>query len=1745
MKNLTCPRCEQLYSAKFYEHTGQLRHPLLLRCGHTFCIICIQKLKRKDESIKCPTCQTITSIGKGGGLYKTINPDLYTVGRMWMKRMNLEIQSQKISGKPVTKVKRKEGRPTDRTAGEGVGIRCSECQVQAAVCQCIKCEGVMCSPCFDKIHQRSYTLQKHKQVGLIASVYGAADSQRNVRLVRPRSTSRRTCPSHDQCHIEYYCEDDRQTICSRCVIMGDHKGHNVQTMEDKNQSLLAEMEPAVLETKETLWRLEKSEKVLKESMDSVSQPDPGLTSVVRDHFSHLHSMLQAREEQLLDEIKESSHTTTNAFQEMKDHLQSERLNLEEALMDAACAKQGSLHRVVDADITLERLQKAKDLPCVITIQKEAVNNPLKFAFEENMKDLIGQYGKVSVADAGQLFSLTPAAPEAEKPPTEELRSYSVADMDLESASSTTTTDSASLTGSTAAVEDDKNDSGEEAPASAEVMKTQPLSFPPTTPLPVGNYQLVTVTHICTPAHFYVQLASQADSLVSLQRSMNGYCRSAGGRKNFIDAVETVPGTMVVAQYAVDKQWYRGQVQRIVTAPDAKGLNGLYEICFVDFGNSAELRLAKMRKIPTRFLTRPIFAHECGLFDILPKDENLGWTRESVDAMLEMTVGSSLQMMALQKVGGRLDVDLGRLDKTEPLIDGEPVSVRDGLVFLDLAVFNARSPHGPVTMKKRDYLTQPAVDEGTIINIGINCVHSPSSFQAQCYNKQCHRHLHQLLTSMQATYSKATEHLYRIFCPKIDMICMARYARDNNWYRARVTGLPGNGTVRVQYVDYGNSEVVSHSDICKILDDHIKYPMQALEVSLVDIEPVGNDWSQEARNWFRSVAELQLCQFRVTKESEKPNSLTGVLYTVNSDTHTLCCINYELVKQGYAQSTGLWSLEHSFIGVNLNPEILLESQRQSPASSSSESSCTSPISGPYHVGSPLTLTLASPPPAFPKPSPQAGGKTVASSSPRPAGPASPSPHQGAGAEGKAVVVVVPQWRDDGELGVGETWKKGGDLVAVQISGYSSPSEFFVQLLEKRAELARLVQAMQGYGQVLTLKPCWKAGEWCAAKSVLDGRWYRGLVTHIRTQEDLLEVKLVDYGHVELLPPANLRPLQNAHAQLSFFAERCHISDLVPSGTTDRTKWSKTATEFVSRMIGPRDVYIRPKGQKVPELGLPVDLVVEDVIEATALEPAMSKYTSVSAKLEDKGLAIPLRRRKTSESDSQVTPSAVEMFTESATVVCEDLSGKEDNNDDNEDEDDNQPASEKGSESGEVAEAVDPDLVVAPHPPPLSPRLRVVPLFVDSEGIVYAQDVEEAETFKNMTVVLQKHCEEEEESAGSREGRLKVKDGQLCLAFCTAYQIWLRARVVKVHHKQVEVKFLDYGQTAVVTNSHKGLRHMTPEWCVHHQLVYELRLPGVGLGAQDGSETSKAVELLNSTIVNTCYTAVIQGSTEERPLLVELVDVCDEEEKDVDDNEGKATTESPGQDMDIFYQWSNDITDILKLPSPYASLKLGEKGDIVHAVVSHLELPNVVFLQRCESPTDGHLPQSLVDFVELMEALNDLPPQTPALEDLPAPSTLCCARYTADHRWYRALVLKPFPKERLVFVLYVDYGNSEIIPLDRLRVLPSRFQGMAAQSVRALLNVTLPKGCTRWTMGTYQAMDQSIYTVKHRVLIKETMPLTVELYWREGEMILSYADLVQQGMVVVPQQDEDPCTELTGEESSLDEEGTSPEDTLEVD
>lgn len=67
------------------------------------------------------------------------------------------------------------------------------------------------------------------------------------------------------------------------------------------------------------------------------------------------------------------------------------------------------------------------------------------------------------------------------------------------------------------------------------------------------------------------------------------------------------------------------------------------------------------------------------------------------------------------------------------------------------------------------------------------------------------------------------------------LCAAKYEQDDGWYRAKVLQNAGKGAIEVQFIDYGNVEKVSQSDLKVLAHDLLAYPPQVTECTLAYVK----------------------------------------------------------------------------------------------------------------------------------------------------------------------------------------------------------------------------------------------------------------------------------------------------------------------------------------------------------------------------------------------------------------------------------------------------------------------------------------------------------------------------------------------------------------------------------------------------------------------------------------------------------------------------------------------------------------------------------------------------------------------------------------------------------------------------------------------------------------------------------------------------------------------------------------------
>ncbi|XP_075001020.1 tudor domain-containing protein 6 [Calonectris borealis] len=153
-----------------------------------------------------------------------------------------------------------------------------------------------------------------------------------------------------------------------------------------------------------------------------------------------------------------------------------------------------------------------------------------------------------------------------------------------------------------------------------------------------------------------------------------------------------------------------------------------------------------------------------------------------------------------------------------------------------------------------------LEVGSTVNVVVSYVENPSYFWCQL-SRNCHD-LKVLMAEIQE-YCKNSSHPHA--WP--NSVCLAQYSEDEKWYRALIIGeVPSAGKVEVIYVDYGNRELVSLTNLRSTNERFLKLEAQAFRCSLYNlIQPNGQDpfaWDEEAIQAFQEFVDTSSSHFEL-------------------------------------------------------------------------------------------------------------------------------------------------------------------------------------------------------------------------------------------------------------------------------------------------------------------------------------------------------------------------------------------------------------------------------------------------------------------------------------------------------------------------------------------------------------------------------------------------------------------------------------------------------------------------------------------------------------------------------------------------------------------------------------------------------------------------------------------------------------------------------------------------------------------
>ncbi|KAM4037918.1 E3 ubiquitin/ISG15 ligase TRIM25-like [Anomaloglossus baeobatrachus] len=175
-RELLCSICSSIF-----------KDPVMLRCGHNFCRVCIERVldtQHKPGVYYCPECRE--EFQERPALMRNIN--LHNVAEQFMV---IKQEQEEITG-----------------------ICCTYCvdSPVPAVRSCLLCEASLC--------------EKHLRVH--------SKSPEHVLTDPSPSLDKRKCSVHEKI-LEYYCTVDTTCICASCKLTREHWGHRVEMLHEASK----------------------------------------------------------------------------------------------------------------------------------------------------------------------------------------------------------------------------------------------------------------------------------------------------------------------------------------------------------------------------------------------------------------------------------------------------------------------------------------------------------------------------------------------------------------------------------------------------------------------------------------------------------------------------------------------------------------------------------------------------------------------------------------------------------------------------------------------------------------------------------------------------------------------------------------------------------------------------------------------------------------------------------------------------------------------------------------------------------------------------------------------------------------------------------------------------------------------------------------------------------------------------------------------------------------------------------------------------------------------------------------------------------------------------------------------------------------------------------------------------------------------------------------------------------------------
>ena len=398
---------------------------------------------------------------------------------------------------------------------------------------------------------------------------------------------------------------------------------------------------------------------------------------------------------------------------------------------------------------------------------------------------------------------------------------------------------------------------------------------------VGGFSEVRVCAMTEYSHFFVQLV-RPDLQQGLQRLNSDMDGLHARTKNA--SYTPREGDICCARYHADRRFYRSRVERVHA-------DGRVDVSFVDYGNQDSVPVSDLRHMKREFGTLPFQAVRCVLAGVVPANPNGSWSPvacrmlqqpQRLVARLVMSP-STAKSPTLVELYDRspgfnvlLNEELVRSGHALP----SDVAVRAGFPLSNIppaltppsapvtpssplpsAVSSSSSTATTPTQPPSFSVTLPAGNstartlrddravqlvDGKVYSVEVVYIHHVGMFYLRLVEESLQQQLAELNEMINDVCSSPSSYEAG-FHPPVGELCCARLSDNGRYYRAKVHHLClGDTKVVVYYVDLGQREVVSYTEVRRMTNEMLKLPFQAIPASFYNLTKGPGQWPEEGK-----------------------------------------------------------------------------------------------------------------------------------------------------------------------------------------------------------------------------------------------------------------------------------------------------------------------------------------------------------------------------------------------------------------------------------------------------------------------------------------------------------------------------------------------------------------------------------------------------------------------------------------------------------------------------------------------------------------------------------------------------------------------------------------------------------------------------------------------------------------------------------------------------------------------------------